>query len=115
MTQALNTKKLEPAITSYDLLKALAVALMIVDHLGFYFYPDILWLRIIGRLSAPIWFFLIGYAHRRDVPRILWAGGLILTISGLAAGQSLFPLNILFMLGLARLVIDPVMARALRR
>ena len=115
MTQALNTKKLEPAITSYDLLKALAVALMIVDHLGFYFYPDILWLRIIGRLSPPIWFFLIGYAHRRDVSRILWAGALILTISGLAAGQSLFPLNILFMLGLARLAIDSVMKRALRR
>ena len=53
-------KALPKNITSYDLFKTLALVLMIADHIGFYFYPNELWLRAFGRLSAPMWLFLIG-------------------------------------------------------
>ena len=114
MTADPSPGKLPAVLTSHDLLKALAVVLMVVDHLGYYFFPHVLWLRIAGRLCVPVWFFLIGYSNRRDVPgNLIWMA-LILSISAPVAGQSFFPLNILFTLALARLVIDRVMVRALR-
>lgn len=44
----------------YDYLKILAIILMIIDHIGYFLYPDVLRLRVIGRLAFPIFFFLIG-------------------------------------------------------
>ena len=55
---SMNVKTLPTAITSYDLFKTLAVATMLIDHVGIYFFPDELWFRVIGRLSFPIWLFL---------------------------------------------------------
>ena len=101
-------------LTSYDLLKALAVILMIVDHVGVYFYPEDQWFRVFGRMCVPIWFFLIGFARARDIPKIMWIGGAVLALSAFAAGQAVFPLPILFTLAVVRYFIDPVMGRALR-
>lgn len=44
----------------YDYLKVFAICLMIVDHIGFFLYPDIIELRAIWRLSFPLFFLLIG-------------------------------------------------------
>ena len=107
-------KNLPASLTSYDLLKALAIVLMIIDHIGFYFYPEDMWFRIFGRLCVPIWFFLIGYAKTREIPGLLWIGAGLLAASTLIAGQTLFPLPILITLAAARFMIDPLMARALR-
>ena len=41
-------------ILNGNALKFLAAALMVVDHIGFMFFPDILIFRIIGRLSMPM-------------------------------------------------------------
>lgn len=109
-----NRDALPKSLTSYDLLKSLALILMIVDHIGHYFYPDIIWFRVIGRLSVPIWFFLIGYADTRHVQPVIWIGGAVLSVSSVIAGEYLFPMSILFMLGISRLMIDGVMVRALR-
>lgn len=89
-------KILPKELTSYDLLKALAIILMVIDHVGHHFYPDEMWFRVIGRLCIPIWFFLIGYAKTTELPRRFWIGGLIVAVSGVVAGQYLLPLNILF-------------------
>ncbi|PCK00479.1 MAG: hypothetical protein COA45_01485 [Zetaproteobacteria bacterium] len=89
-------KVLPKELTSYDLLKALAIILMITDHVGHHFYPDEMWFRILGRLCVPIWFFLVGYAKTTELPKRLWIGGLIVAVSGIVAGQYLMPLNILF-------------------
>ncbi len=88
-------------ITSYDVLKTLAVFLMIVDHIGLFLYPDIEMLRAVGRLSAPIWLFLIGFARSRDVPFswLFWCG-LDLALS-LAMGF-VFETNMLLTLALIR-------------
>jgi hypothetical protein len=40
-------------------LKYLAAALMLIDHFGMIFFPQLRALRMIGRLSMPIWAFFI--------------------------------------------------------
>ena len=40
-------------------LKIIAIILMTIDHIGFILFPDIIILRVIGRLSFPIFVFLI--------------------------------------------------------
>ena len=68
---------------------------MTVDHVGAYLYPDLLWLRAIGRLAFPLYAFLVGHAlHyplRRDM--VLWA--LVLALLSPLVGVGFFPLNVL--------------------
>ncbi len=101
-------------LTSYDFLKAIAILLMVADHIGYHFYPDETWWRVFGRLCVPIWFFLIGYAKTREIPKTIWLGAGALVLSSLIAGQYLFPLNILFGLMVTRYAIDGIASRALR-
>lgn len=102
-------KTLPRELTSYDLLKTAAVVLMVIDHVGAYFIPDILWMRLAGRLCVPVWFFLIGYARSRDMGPHLWIAALVLIVSDFVAGMTIFPLNILVTILLVRLVLDPYM------
>lgn len=107
-------KDLPSAITSYDFLKTLAVLLMLVDHVGYYFFEDELWLRVIGRLCVPLWFFLIGYARNHDFDRRLLIGGVILLFADYMAGHYFFPPNILFSMLAIRFMIDPLMRFCIR-
>ncbi len=102
MPTAAVRKTLPKELTSYDLLKTLAVILMIIDHVGFFFFPEEMWFRTLGRLCLPIWFFLIGYARSDEVPKIFWIGGAIVAVFSLIAGQFLLPLNILFTMAIMR-------------
>ncbi len=54
-------------LSGFD-LKVAAVVLMLIDHAGAFLFPNLKILRIIGRLSFPIFAFLIceGYEHTRD-------------------------------------------------
>ncbi len=54
-------------------LKVIAIVLMVIDHIGAVIFPEILFLRIIGRLSFPLFAFLIseGYRHTRSVKKYL--------------------------------------------
>jgi hypothetical protein len=40
-------------------IKILAIFLMIVDHIGLFFFPNLIIFRVIGRLSFPLFAFLI--------------------------------------------------------
>ena len=42
-----------------ELLKIIAIATMVIDHVGRILYPDVLFLQIIGRLAFPIFAYLI--------------------------------------------------------
>lgn len=97
-------------LNSYDLLKFFAVVTMIVDHLGYYFYPDDQWMRVIGRLSAPCWLFLVGYARTRDIPNSLLAGFFLVTGASVFLLDRVFPLDILLLVMICRLTMD-VLAR----
>jgi hypothetical protein len=61
-------KKTAPTgINFYDLAKIYAIVTMIIDHYGYFGLPGISWTaarwtRVIGRSSAPMFFFLIGYS-----------------------------------------------------
>ena len=105
----MNASPLPRNLTSYDFLKMAAVLLMIVDHLGYYFFPEDLWLRAIGRWCVPIWFFLIGYANSRSMNKELWVGVLVLAVSSVIAGQSLFPFSILATILIIRMILDTLM------
>ena len=107
-------KALPESITSYDLLKSFAVVIMVIDHIGAYFYPDQLWWRAVGRIGFPVWFFLVGYSNGRDLsPKLLW-GALILVAGNAIAGMPVFPLNALVTIALIRLLIDRVMFFSLK-
>jgi len=107
------TKPLPKDLTSYDLLKTLAVVLMIIDHAGYFFFPDDNWWRVAGRLCVPMWFFLIGYAQSRDLSPRLWIGAGILIVTSIVCGHYLFPLSILATMIVIRFIIDPFMRWAL--
>ena len=53
------------------MLKMLALITMIIDHVGAVFFPQLYWLRYIGRISMPIYAFLIsqGYKYTRNFTR----------------------------------------------
>ncbi|PSN15302.1 TraX family protein [filamentous cyanobacterium CCT1] len=98
-------------LTSYH-IKLLAALTMLVDHIGVVFFPNAIGLRIIGRISFPlfIWLLVQGEAHTRNVGRY----GLRLAILGVVSQpiyQLIFDttrLNILFelLVGLVCLRLD---------
>ena len=61
-------------------LKLIAMVTMTIDHVGMLFFPQHLWLRLIGRLAMPIYAFFIaeGCRHTRSMPKYLssvaWMG-----------------------------------------
>ncbi|MBU0799906.1 MAG: conjugal transfer protein TraX [Alphaproteobacteria bacterium] len=107
------SKVLPRGLTSYDVFKTVALLLMLVDHVGYYFYPEELWFRVFGRMCVPIWFFLIGYARSRDIGPMMWAGMAVLVVSNIVVGMTVFPLNILMTMICIRLIIDRVGEHAL--
>jgi hypothetical protein len=69
-----------PAVDNTDWLKAAGIVLVLVDHFGYFFMEDDLWWSAFGRLAAPIFFFLLGFAQTRTVPlHWIWLG-VVLTL-----------------------------------
>lgn len=56
-----------------ELLKLIACITMLIDHIGAAFFPQYRFLRIIGRISFPIYCFLLseGIRHTRDPKKYL--------------------------------------------
>lgn len=98
-------KILPNEITSYDLLKSFAVLIMIVDHIGSYFYPDLLWWRAVGA-STPLWIGLMGYANSRHISKSVIIGFLVLLVLDFSLGNRIFPLNIIGTFIILRLTLD---------
>ena len=82
-------------LTSYDLLKFFAVVTMVVDHIGFYLFPHVIELRIIGRLSSPCWMFLAGFSKSLETGKSIFIGCFLLILANCLMGTYLLPLNIL--------------------
>lgn len=75
---------------SFFVLKLLAVITMLIDHIGAFLLPDVEFLRIIGRISFPIFAFCIanGYRYTKNKYKYM----LRLLIGGII---SIFPYSIL--------------------
>jgi hypothetical protein len=96
-------------VTSHDVLKFIAVALMIADHVGFFFFSYDLWWRGAGRLCVPIWLFLIGYSRTTRIDAVLIGSAAFLIVLTYVLGQGVIPLNILVTIILVRLIRDPLL------
>ncbi len=59
--------------TSFD-LKMIALVTMLIDHIGAVFFHEIVILRIIGRISFPLFAFLLaeGFFHTKDRKKYLY-------------------------------------------
>lgn len=51
----------------------LAMAIMFIDHVGAYLFPDMIMLRVIGHMGLPIFWYLMvsGYKRTRSLPEYL--------------------------------------------
>lgn len=94
---------------SGNMLKIIAAISMAIDHIGVILFPDIMLLRIIGRLAFPIFAFLIAEGCRYTKNRLRYFSVLALFAVVFQVFYTLFTkdmyLNIFFTLALAVLII----------
>lgn len=97
--------RIRNTIDNTDWLKTAAIIVFTIDHFGYFFIENVDWWSAVGRLSAPPFFFLLGYAQSRTVPlRWLWLGiGLTVLDSWNNDWEWMAP-NILFSLAAIRLM-----------
>jgi hypothetical protein len=59
----------------YDYLKVFAILTMIIDHIWYYIFPDVIWFRLIWRMAFPIFLFLVwfSWSYRRRWNIFIWA------------------------------------------
>jgi peptidoglycan/LPS O-acetylase OafA/YrhL len=67
-------------VDNTDWLKACAIILVAIDHFGHFFVENDSWWSTLGRMAAPPFFFLMGYANTRQVPLSWLSLGLVLTV-----------------------------------
>ena len=72
-----------PRVLDGTTLKLIAMAVMVLDHVGDVFFPEQLWMRALGRLAMPIFAFCIseGFAHTHDKKRYLMRMGAFALLS----------------------------------
>ena len=71
------------ALLDATALKLIAMASMVLDHVGDNFFPGQLWMRALGRIAMPIFAFCVaeGFIHTRDRLRYLRRMGVFALVS----------------------------------
>ena len=91
-------------VDNSDWLKTAAIILVAVDHFGYFFMEDADWWSVLGRMAAPAFFFLLGYAQSRIVPfRWIWLGLILTLLDSWNNDWTWIAANILFSLALIRI------------
>lgn len=64
-------------------LKLIGLITMVVDHVGAILFPEIILLRIIGRISFPIFAYTLteGFCHTRDIRKYILRVGILAVLS----------------------------------
>ncbi len=93
-------------INSHDVLKFIAITAMIIDHIAYFFFPEATTLRLIGRVSMPIFLFLVGYSGKYKFDTSLFIQASVLVMISYVCQRDIFPVNILFSIILARLFLS---------
>jgi hypothetical protein len=90
-------------VDNTDWLKTAAIILVAIDHFGYFFMEDDRWWSVLGRLAAPTFFFLMGYAQTKTVPlRWIWLGVILTLLESWNANWTWVAPNILLSLALIR-------------
>lgn len=91
---------------SYDLLKFLAIFTMVIDHIGYFFFPDIEGFSIIGRLAYPLFLFLVGYSNNFKTSWTLFFLGAFIEVveHSIISHEKALALNILLGIFFTRLI-----------
>lgn len=105
-------ERIKYRMASYELC-ALAVVAFLVDHVGYYFYTEQLWFRVL-RLFALVWFFPAGYNSAWRSNWRVWAGIGILTVMDAALYSDFWPICAVASLVAARMLVDPLMDFSLK-
>ncbi len=73
-------------------LKLIAIVSMAIDHCGAVFFPQAIWMRLVGRIAMPIFCFFVaeGYRLSSDRPRYLLRMGIFALISEIPFDMALF-------------------------
>lgn len=97
----------EPArgFNSYDLLKIVALVAMTMDHVGFYYFPHLEGLRIVGRAAAPLFLFLVGFNQSYGFRWGLLLAALVTSIGDGLLASLWWPQSILWTILLGRMVL----------
>lgn len=93
-----------------EILKLIAIITMVIDHVGYVFFPQLLIFRIIGRIAFPIFAYQLakGYQHTSNKKKYmtrLWIFALISQIPYTLLFET-FHLNIMFTLFLSIMLMD---------
>ena len=61
----------------------IALVTMLIDHIGAIFYPDMIALRVIGRIAFPIYCFLLvqGFLHTSNLKKYMVRMGVFALLS----------------------------------
>ena len=64
-------------------LKQIGLITMVVDHVGAILFPEMIWLRIIGRISFPIFAYTLteGFCHTHDIRKYILRIGILAVLS----------------------------------
>lgn len=95
-------------------LKVLALCFMLCDHLGAAFYPDIMEMRIVGRMALPLyaWCLVVGNVKTHNplkyFLRLLGLAVVSQPLYMMALNHSWEEMNILFLLSIATLAIQGI-------
>ncbi|MEK6241630.1 MAG: conjugal transfer protein TraX [Escherichia coli] len=91
-------------VDNFDWLKTAAIILVAVDHFGYFFIDDADWWSVFGRMAAPVFFFMLGYAQSRTIPfRWIWLGVILTLLDSWNTNWMWVAPNILLSLALIRL------------
>lgn len=107
----LNKKNKYGIINNYDLFKILAFITMVIDHTGMLMFPYNNFIRLIGRISMPIFIILFGYSYKSKNNKfnvLLFA--IIMSCIGYLFKESMLviPLNVLYTIFISGFLLEPL-------
>lgn len=83
-----------------DVFKLFALFFMLLDHFAYFIYPEASFLRVLGRLAAPLFFFAYGFSlASRDVTRPqsrFFFAAILVSSAVYLFRHDFFPLDVLF-------------------
>ncbi len=104
MNDAVHSTRSPYTIDHSDWLKTIAIFLVAIGHTGYFFIEDAGWWSVFGRMAAPVFFFLMGYARSRTIPlHWIWLGVILTLLDSWNNDWTWVAPNILFSMVLIRL------------